>query len=105
MWKAKILEPIDKEDGSQENEIICCIVGEDLKTVYNTAMRTCKKHDIALAAIYKDMSLNDVINDDPTKLITKSVYHIYKGGFGSILLLRRYRRQNTHIRENRTLNR
>ena len=106
MWIAKILRVIIKDDGTQEQEIVCFIECESLKDIYNKAMRECKDQRCALAAIYKDMNTEDVLRDDPTKGQTKAMYQILKGTFGGILLHgRNHDKRLLHVRENKKENR
>lgn len=101
MWEAKILKVIEEEDGSQELEIVCLMEGQSLRNIYKAAMWECKDQKCALAAIYRDMSMDDVYGDDPTKGGTNSVYQINKGDLGGILLFgRNHQKRLLCIREN-----
>lgn len=103
MWEAKILKVIEEEDGSQELAIVCLMENQSLRNIYKAAMWECKDQKCALAAIYRDVSMDDVYGDDPTKRETKSVYQINKGALGGILLFgRNHNKRLLHIRENRT---
>lgn len=102
MWEAKILKVIENADGSQEFEIVCLMENQSLRNIYKAAMWECKDQKCALAAIYRDMSVSDVFNDDPTKKETKAAYQISKGVLGGILLWgRNHNTRLLHIRENR----
>lgn len=104
MWEAKILKVIENADESQELEIVCLIEDRSLKNIYKAAMWECKDQKCALAAIYKDMSAEDVFRDDPTKRETKALYQICKGGLGGILLHgRNHCKRLLCIRENRAV--
>lgn len=102
MWIAKIQYIVEKEDGTQELEINSFIADERLKNVYKAAMTECKNLECAIAAIYKDMSMEEADRDDAMKEGTKAEYLISKGTMGVIDVHgKRHDRKLHRIRENR----
>lgn len=102
MWISKVMSVIENEDGSQELGIVNIFADQKLRTVYESAMWECKDQKCALAAIYSDISIEEVFRDDPTKKETKALYQINKGKLGGILVWGRNHCKKLHtIRENR----
>lgn len=81
MWIAKIMRVYE-----EELKVICFIDDENLKTVYEVALSECKNQECALAGIYEGMTLEEVNNDDTTKVRTKALYQICKSELGEVLV-------------------
>lgn len=102
MWIAKVQELAEKEDGSQELQIVCFVESEHLRNVYKAAMSECRSRECAIAAIYKDMDIKEADRDDATKQETKAEYLISKGMLGAIDVHGKGHDRKLHrIRENR----
>lgn len=92
MWIAKVQVVETNENDEQGLNTVACIVSDNsFEQVYQVALTECKNQECALAAIYKDLSEEEVLKDDATKMTSLAKYLIGKGSLGNILVLRRYK--------------
>lgn len=101
-WTAKVISLAEDQEENQKECETEYIQNRSLKRVYKAALRLCRDKKIAIAAFYKDLSMEEIDNDNVRKKGTKAEYQIFKGSLGKIILCTKNHKKKIHtIRANR----
>lgn len=101
-WTAKVIFLAEDQEANQKDCEAEYIQDRSLKRVYKAALRLCRDKKIAIAAFYKDLSMEEIDNDNARKKGTKAEYQIFKGLLGKIILCTKNHKKKIHtIRANR----
>lgn len=101
-WTVKVVSLVEDQEGNQKDGETEYIQDRSLKRAYKAALRLCRSKNVALTAFYKNLSMEEVDDDNARKEGTKAEYQIFKGSLGKIILCTKNHKKKIHtIRANR----
>lgn len=98
MWIVKVQEIVERQDGSQENNIVSFIECKSLRDAYRVAMMECKNIGCAIASFYRGGLREGALEESAA-----SEYQISKGLLGGIIVWGRNHKKLCTVRENREI--